>query len=287
MNIVGGPGARRGGRHQRGRNNRLDATLLRQVEALLSEPAAFCLATIVDGRGSIPQIVGARALFTGDGLVYGTVGGGRLEELCKETAAGLLAGDQCVRNRFERLNLARDVGMTCAGEVSVFFEVHRPDLQWDVVVFGAGHVAQKLCRFLIELDCRVACIDNRPEWLARLPRCENLEIVQVASHAHGVDRIKPHSMVIVMTMGHATDVPILQAIASARSRVPFIGVIGSKSKAQILKRELLRGGLAADFVDSIVCPVGEKLGNNTPGEIAVGIVSQLVRVREATRAQPG
>ena len=126
MNIVGGPGARRGGRHQRGRNNRLDATLLRQVEALLSEPAAFCLATIVDGRGSIPQIVGARALFTGDGLVYGTVGGGRLEELCKETAAGLLAGDQCVRNRFERLNLARDVGMTCAGEVSVFFEVHRP-----------------------------------------------------------------------------------------------------------------------------------------------------------------
>lgn len=262
----------------------MNAVLLRRIEALLRERVAFCMATIVDARGSIPQIVGARALFTGEGLVFGTVGGGRLETLCRETAASLLAGDGRVRERFERLNLLKDVGMTCAGEVGVFFEAHRPDLEWDVVIFGAGHVAQKLCRFLTELDCRVACIDTRPEWLERLPDADAIERVLVESFAAGVQRIRPYSMVVVMTMGHVSDLPILQAIAAAGLRLPYLGVIGSKSKAHILKRELIREGLAADFVDRIVCPIGDKVGNNTPGEIAVGILSQLVRLRRGTCA---
>lgn len=262
----------------------MDAALLRQIDSLLRERAAFCLATIVDGRGSIPQVVGARALFTAEGLVFGTVGGGRLETLCRQTAFGLLAGDGRVRERFERLNLLKDVGMTCAGEVSVFFEVHRPDQEWDVVVFGAGHVAQKLCRFLAELDCHVTCIDTRPEWLDRLPRCATIEPVRVESFADGVSRIRPHSTVIVMTMGHVTDMPVLQAIAAAGVRIPYLGVIGSKSKAHVLRRELLGGGVEAEFVESIVCPIGDKVGNNTPGEIAVGILSQLVRLRRGTCA---
>ncbi len=260
----------------------MNAILLRQIEALLSARAAFCVATLVDARGSIPQVVGARALFTRDGLFFGTVGGGRLESRCREIALEMLAGEAGAGTRFARFNLMKDLGMTCAGEAAVFFEVQRPDLDWDIVIFGAGHVAQKLCRFLVELDCRVTCIDVRADWLDRLPRAEALEAVQVPEFEEGVRRVRPQSMVLVMTMGHATDVPVLKAIAAAALPLPYLGVIGSKSKGQALRRELAREGLDPAFVDRIVCPVGEKVGNNTPAEIAVGIVSQLVRVRRSS-----
>lgn len=260
----------------------MDGELLERAVSMRRDRVPFCMATIVDARGSIPQVVGARALFTRQGLAFGTVGGGRLETRCSETASRLLGEEGQVRTLFERLNLFKDIGMTCAGEVSVYFEAHRPDLDWHIVVFGAGHVAQKLCRFLAELDCRVTCVDTRPEWLERLPRTPVLEAVRVENHADGAERVEPHSVVVVMTMGHATDLPVLRAI-EARGTPSYLGVIGSKSKAQIMRHELLRTGSDPDFVSGIVCPLGDKIGNNTPGEIAAGILAQLVRERNGVR----
>lgn len=261
----------------------MDGELLERAISMRRDGVPFCMATIVDARGSIPQIVGARALITRQGLAFGTVGGGRLETRCIETASQLLNGGAQPRTRFQHLNLFKDVGMTCAGEVSVYFEAHRPDLDWHIVIFGAGHVAQKLCRFLAELDCRVTCVDTRPEWLDRLPRTPLFEAVRVDSHADGVNRVEPHSVVVVMTMGHATDLPVLRAIEARGPAPAYLGVIGSASKAQILRRDLVRTGSDPHFVAGIVCPIGDRIGNNTPGEIAAGILSQLVRERNALR----
>lgn len=261
-----------------------DTACFHEMESLRQSGTPFCLATIVDGRGSIPQIIGARAIFTREGLRQGTVGGGRIEERCREKARELLDGG-LVRNSFERLNLHRDVGMTCAGEVSIYMEVYRPELEWTIVVFGAGHVAQKLCRFLVELDCHVTCIDTRRDWLARLPEHERLEICEVAQYADGIERIRPGATVIVMTMGHATDIPILTGIAARGLEIPYLGVIGSDSKAAIMRRNLREAGVAEEFVAGITCPMGDKIGNNTPPEIAVGVLAQLVRLRGSAFAE--
>lgn len=261
-----------------------DTACLLEMDSLRQSGTPFCLVTIVDGRGSIPQIIGARAIFTRDGLRHGTVGGGRIEERCRERAHELLNGS-LVRNSFERLNLNRDVGMTCAGEVAIYMEVYRPELEWNVVVFGAGHVSQKLCRFLVELDCQVTCIDTRPEWLSRLPDHERLEIREVAQYADGIEHIRPRSTVIIMTMGHATDMPILTGIAKRDLEIPYLGVIGSDSKAAIMRRALREAGVADEFIAGITCPMGDKIGNNTPPEIAVGVLAQLVRLRESAFAE--
>lgn len=260
----------------------LTTALLRDIERLRNDGTAFCVATIVEARGSIPQEVGARALFTVEGLAGGTIGGGRIETWAAEVAAELLAGDPSVRTCVRRLNLHRDIGMTCAGEVTVYIEVYRPDADWTIAIFGAGHVAQKLCRFLVELDCTVLCFDPREEWLARLPAAPNLRASRVDSYVEGVTALPPDASVIVMTMGHETDRPVLAALAAAGPPPPYLGVIGSDSKAAILRRELRDAGVAADFVDSIVCPLGDKIGNNTPAEIAVGVLAQLVRRRRGT-----
>jgi xanthine dehydrogenase accessory factor len=259
----------------------LDRSFIRQIESLQQAGISFCVATIVDARGSIPQVIGARAIFTGKDLVHGTVGGGTLEVTCQKKAVELLEGDEAVSTDFQRYNLQKDLGMTCGGELALFFEVHRQELIWNIVIFGAGHVAQSLCRFLAELDCHVVCVDTRAEWLERLPRNDKLEACHVSNYCDGVDWIVPGADVILMTTGHGADMPVLKAIEKGRLNIAMLGVIGSDAKSGIVRSQLARDGLPHEFIDRIVCPLGDKLGNNTPAEIAVGIVSQLLRRRNA------
>ncbi len=263
----------------------LYAELQSEIEKLQVANMPFCVTTIVDGRGSIPQVVGAKAIFTTDGLHAGTVGGGKLEIKCKDKAAELLTAKESDPTFFARWNIQKDVNMTCGGEVAMYFEVFRPESEWNIVVFGAGHVSQKLCRFLIELECRVLCIDTRQEWLDKLPNSERLEAHQVDHFEDGVELINPADTVILMTMGHSSDVPVLKKIHQSGMSLPFVGMIGSDSKARIVRQELLEDKLPEAFIDSIACPIGDpEVGDNTPPEIAVSVVSQLLRMRQSNAA---
>ena len=163
--------------------------------------------------------------------------------------------------------------------MTLFYEVFRPDPVWQVVVFGAGHISQRLCRFLTELDCRVICVDTRPEWLERLPRSDKLERRLVNAYSDGVEAVTPGAFVFVLTMGHSTDLPVLEALSQSRVKTAFIGVVGSDSKAATMRRALRERGLSDEFIGHIHCPVGEKIGNNTPAEIAVSMLAQLIRIR--------
>jgi xanthine dehydrogenase accessory factor len=253
--------------------------LLQEAIRLHHELVPFCTVTVADARGSIPQEIGAKALINRDGLICGTIGGGKIEARGCEKARELLAPGSKQHTLLERINLHKDVGMTCAGEMTLLYEVYRPDFDWNIIIFGAGHVAQKLCRLLVELDCRVTCFDPRAEWLDRLPDSARLHRRLVKNFADGVDSVPPGAFVVVMTMGHATDVPVLRALCQANVDAPFIGVLGSDSKAAILRRELRADGLPENFIARIDCPLGEKFGDNTPPEIAVSILAQLVRLR--------
>jgi xanthine dehydrogenase accessory factor len=253
--------------------------LWQEAIRLHNDGVPFCTVTVADARGSIPQEIGAKALMDRDGLICGTIGGGRVEARGCAKVRELLAPDSKQRTLLERINLHKDVGMTCAGEMTLLYEVFRPDLEWNIVVFGAGHVAQKLCRLLIELECRITCFDSRSEWLDRLPHSARLERRLVKDFADGIDDIPRGAFVVVMTMGHATDLPVLRALARADADVAFVGVLGSDSKAAIMRRELRAAGVEEAFVARIACPLGDKFGDNTPADIAVSILALLVRLR--------
>lgn len=257
---------------------------LREIETLHGQGTPFCTVRIVDGAGSIPQAVGAKAIFTRDGLHCGTVGGGRLEAKCQEKAAELLS-KAGAEHYFQRWNLQKDIGMTCGGEVALYFEVHSPEALWHIVIFGAGHVSQKLCRFLVEFDCAVVCVDTRADWLEKLPDSTRLDAVLVADYGDGVSRIGPHSYVILVTMGHHTDVPVLKRIEKDHPALPYLGVIGSDTKSRILKKQLRGAGASPHFIDPIHCPIGDGVGNNTPAEIALSVVSQVLELRRTLRRE--
>ena len=198
----------------------------------------FVVVTLVDAIGSTPQDVGSKMLVNINGLVFGTVGGGRVERQAIEMAQQMLTQPHASRSAMlVEWNLQRDVGMTCGGAVKLFFEafnLHR----WRIVIFGAGHVAQALTRCLLNLDCQILCIDSRPEWLSRLPESPRLTVLQVDDLPQAVDQLTEEDFVVCMTMGHRTDGPILQRILREARSVAFLGVIGSQAKRKVLVREL-------------------------------------------------
>ncbi|HEX5472092.1 MAG TPA: xanthine dehydrogenase accessory protein XdhC [Lacipirellulaceae bacterium] len=244
----------------------------------------FVCVTMVDAQGSTPQDAGSKMLVTVDGLDLGTVGGGRVELKALEHARQMLKKpvNETPQNVFVEWNLKRDVGMTCGGSVKLYFETYNHS-DWRIVVFGAGHVASEVVDCLGHLDCRVTCIDSRAQWIERVPERTRLRKIQSDEPRTLVAELPDDSFVICMTMGHATDRPILEEIFRQKRTFPFLGVIGSRAKRAVLLKELTAAGIPLDVANAFQCPIGLELGTNQPGEIAISVVAQLIQERDRWR----
>jgi len=243
---------------------------------------AFVSVTLVETVGSTPSDAGTKMLVDERGLVFGTVGGGRVENKAIGHAQTLLtaAANGAPTCQLVDWNLQRDVAMTCGGVVKLLFEAYN-FRDWRIVIFGAGHVAQALVRLLLLLECRVLCIDPREDWLEKLPESPKLRTIQMAEPQDFVPQLRADDYVLCMTMGHKTDRPILQAILEQPLKPLYLGVIGSHAKRKVLVRELIEGGIAAEAAEKFRCPIGLPLGTNQPGEIAVSIAAELIQCRDA------
>jgi xanthine dehydrogenase accessory factor len=266
----------------------------------------FVCVTMIEAVGSTPQDAGSKMLVTAEGLVTGTVGGGRVEHKAIERAKSMLAesvGCQVsgVSNnptpdtrhptpistpsvQLVEWNLKRDVGMTCGGTVKLFFESYN-HCEWRIVVFGAGHVANAVIQCLGQLDCHVTCIDPRAEWLDKIADRARLRKIRCDEPRTTVAELPSDSFIICMTMGHATDRPILEEIFRQGRTFPFLGVIGSRAKRAVLEKELAAAGIPTEQAAAFHCPIGLDIGTNQPGEIAVSLVAQLIQERDRWRGR--
>jgi xanthine dehydrogenase accessory factor len=248
-----------------------------EQNALLAAGTPFVAVTVVDTLGSTPQDRGAKMLVTDVGRHSGTVGGGKIEARAISEAQSMLRDSESPKTRFFQWSLEKDIGMTCGGIVRVYFEAFNVT-RWNIVVFGAGHCAQALIALLVKFDCRVTCIDPRPEWLEQIPANAKLRKVQTGDMPAEVAKIPDGSFVVLMTMGHTTDKPILIEILRART-FPYLGVIGSNAKAKRLRQDIEAAGLPAEMQRAFFCPVGLEIGSNHPQEIAVSIAAQMLQIR--------
>ena len=257
-------------------------TFIETLAELAETGAPFAQVTLIEATGSTPQDSGSKMLVTTNGLHYGTVGGGKVELKAIEFAQSMIDDPQCDSTKLLGWNLQRDVGMTCGGLVKLFFEVYnRKD--WRIVIFGAGHVAQALIRCLLPLNCKIVCVDSRQDWLARMPDSPQLETIHQPNMPAYVSQLNDRDFVICMTMGHAADRPILEAIFNLGKQPAFLGAIGSRSKRGVLLRELDEAGIPRDVAESLICPIGLPLGTNQPAEIAISIAAQLLQRRDQLR----
>jgi xanthine dehydrogenase accessory factor len=252
-------------------------TFFDEQTALLETGTPFVAVTVVDTLGSTPQDRGAKMLVTAEGRHFGTVGGGKIEARAIEEAQRLLTDDTAPKTSFHQWSLEKDIGMTCGGIVRVYFEAFNVT-RWNIVVFGAGHVANALVDLLLKLDCRVTCIDTREEWLSRLPVSPKLTSVLSSDMPAEVANVPEGSFVVLMTMGHTTDRPILLEILRTR-KFPYLGVIGSNAKAKRLRQDVLDAGLGDELTRAFLCPIGLRIGSNHPQEIAISVAAQMIETR--------
>ncbi len=241
-----------------------------------------CVAvTLVAARGSAPQVVGAKLLATREGLRAGTIGGGKLEAHALARAEAMIAAGEPAGCALETVNLQRDLGMTCGGEVSLLFE-RVGTAPWQIAVFGAGHVAQALVRLLATLDARVSVFDTRPAWIDRIAKGPSVEAFCVEDLPARVRALSDGTFVVVMTQGHGTDLPVLRE-AFAWGRFGYLGVMGSAVKAARIRTELAAAGETPERLAQLRCPIGLAVGESVPSEIAVSVAAELLQVRGAVR----
>lgn len=254
----------------------------------LARGETVALATVVQVRGSAPRHAGARMLVWPDGRISGTVGGATLEEKVIEHAREALAMN---RSRLEKYLLSTDnnpesLGL-CGGEVMVSIEVLEPPAT--LLIFGAGHIALALAQMVPVAGMRMVVIDDRAEFLApeRFPAGSKLVH---ATYDRGTGRLEPvplelspSTFVLVATWGW--DEPALAQTLLASPAPAYIGLISSKTKWRVIRERLLGQGIPEANADRVRAPAGLDLGAETPGEIAVAILAEMLAVRKMATAR--
>ena len=245
------------------------------------------LVVVVQTEGSVPRGAGTWMAVTA-GAVLGTIGGGQLEWQALATARAQLHTPGW--HSRQRHALGPALGQCCGGVVHLSF--HRlaaadgPALQavwrtdrWPVGLFGGGHVGHALVQALLPLPCAVQWFDSRDQVFPH-----HLPPHVVAEHSDPIQRavadLVPGSRVLIMSFSHAEDLEIVDACLQRRRQcqdLPFIGLIGSRTKWAVFRRRLQDRGHGPDVLDRVTCPIGlPGIVGKAPAVIAASVVAQLL-----------
>lgn len=247
------------------------------------------LVTVLSARGSVPRGPGtSMAVFAQE--TSGTIGGGHLEYQAIAHARRLLEGQ--TQDRVVKHVLGPSLGQCCGGAVELQFglldssqaEGLRRQLQHRCVplaLFGGGHVGKALVNALAPLPFAVRWIDSRDEiFPPDVPPqvfCEHSSPVQQA-----VQTLEPGSRVLIMSFSHAEDLDVVIACLKRlreRDDLPFVGLIGSKTKWATFRHRLQARGFSDSEIDRITCPIGVPgIVGKEPEVIAVAVAAQLLQL---------
>lgn len=235
------------------------------------------LVTVVSTEGSTPQKAGARMLVQADGTLVGTIGGGCVEAEMIRRARLALQRRRCELASYDLTpEQAGEDGLVCGGRMLVFIEpLSGPDT---LCLFGAGHVAQPLAHFAKRAGFRVEVLDDRPKF-ANAQRFPDADLVLVDDIANGAARLTlgPDTYVVVVTRGHKGDADALAAVLGRGLR--YVGLLGSRPKMVHVFSDLRQRGVPPGELARVHTPVGLHIGAETPEEIAVSILAELIAVR--------
>ena len=238
---------------------------------------AYVLVTLLASAGSTPRGNGTKMVITGD-ETFDTIGGGHLEFAATEQARALLANNEHTQH-IEHYPLSSKLGQCCGGAVNVLFEVMVEQCQI-VQIFGAGHVAHALIPLLAQLPLQIQWIDQRkqlfPQGKATFDFA-NLKMIVSEEPTEHIVLAPNNSWVVIMTHNHQLDYALVEA-ALKRPELPYIGMIGSNTKAKRFPTRIAARMPDTVEPDRLVSPIGIlDIPGKRPIEVAVSIAGQLIQ----------
>lgn len=257
-------------------------TVFQALAELEKHNRAGALSTIVRSNGSTPRHTGSKMLVYPDGSFIGTVGGGDLEN--RVIAESLLAiGDGQPRMlEYSFVDPKRgDVGV-CGGQVEVYVEPIQP--KPTIVVIGAGHVGKAVASLAHWLGFRVVVNDDRPGFCTP-------EATPGGDEYHpGKMDVLPGSLEIgqwtyfvLTTRGMNVDVEGLPALLDTSAG--YIGIIGSRRRWTTARKNMIANGVPPEKLERVRSPIGLELNAETPEEIAVSIMAEIIMLRNGGNGQ--
>ena len=253
-------------------------TIYEAITQAVRRREAVALATIVQTRGSTPRQVGTKMLIRTDGASMGTIGGGALEAAIIEAAQEALGEgkSRLVHYGLRADRREEDLGI-CGGDLDVFIDVIAPQLT--LLLIGAGHVAVPLVELAHLLGFRTVVFDDRAEYANRdrFPQAEEVLVEEFESGLSTLD-ITPNTWVVIATRSHESDAAALRAVVE--SSAAYIGLMGSRRKVSLIFKALRGAGVGEEQLARVYAPVGLDLGAETPAEIALSIMAEIIMLRQ-------
>ena len=245
----------------------------REIVRMTESGESGAVVTVTGVDGHTPQVVGAKMIVRPDGTIVGTIGGGRVEHEAIARAQEALAEGT---PRVVTYRLKAELGMCCGGQMELFVEpLQIPER---LVLFGAGHVGCALARSAAPCGFELVVVDERPDWNTpeRFPTARQR---LVAPHDDVLAELglRPRDYVVIATHNHDYDRAIL--CAALRTAAGYVGMIGSTRKVDKTLKQLRLEGLSEEQLGRAHAPIGLDILAETPEEIAVAIVGELIRHR--------
>lgn len=244
---------------------------------------AAVLATVVCVTGSVPRHEGSKLLVRSDGTIVGTVGGGAMEAKVIDAAHAAMADGKpqllsYVLNDLE----AGDPGV-CGGTVQIFIEPISVPLT--LLVVGIGHVGKAVAELGKWMGYRVIISDDRaaycnPEYL---PGMDDYVVCPPDKIAEQVN-ITNRTCIALVTRGLPVDLKLLPALLETPA--PYIGLIGSRRRWLLTAKALEEAGVPAEKLERIHAPIGLELQAETPKEIAVSILAEIIMAQRGGTGRP-
>lgn len=251
-------------------------SMYRKIAEIIDAGDPVVLCTIVKAQGSTPRGTGSKMLVYPDGRTDGSVGGGELESRVVAVALETLKDGQPQTIAYTMAEPGRGDPGVCGGSLEVFVEPLLPKAT--IVVAGGGHVGQAVVELAAWMGYRVVLTDDRPEFCNPVAAPDaDLHIVAPLGALTEHLAITPYTYIILTTRNVLVDVEGLPELLA--SPAAFIGAIGSKRRWATTREHLLAAGVPVEQIDRVVSPLGLELKAETPKEIALSILAELVMLQ--------
>jgi len=252
------------------------ASVYSRLAELQASGEAAALCTVTKTSGSVPRRAGAKMLVFADGATEDTIGGGEMEARVIAEALASLADGQTRNLEYTLTDPVRGDPGLCGGTVEVFVEPINP--QPTMLIIGAGHVGKALAQLADFLGYRVLVSDDRselcnPENIPHGDAFYPVTIAQLPDHL----AINSQTYITLTTRNAELDIKGLPALLD--SPAAYLGVIGSRRRWAEARKKMEAAGVPAAKLDRVRSPMGIELNAETPEEIALSIMSEIVMLR--------
>ena len=258
----------------------MDIEILNELNKLVSQGKKIALSTVVKIIGSTPGKIGVMMISDENGILAGTVGGGKIELTTLEKAKECLKKEKSDNFHFELTEKEGALNMACGGATEIFIQVFMPEKK--LLIAGGGHIALELEKMGRQLNFETVIFDERPDFASK-ERFPDASLVICGDIGTELKKfpVDDSCYVVIVSKGHINDFDALKAVVDKKPA--YIGMIGSRNKVKVTFDRLISGDISGDIektlLESVYAPCGLALGGGSPADIALSIMSEIILIK--------